>query len=163
MTSLSLNEGLTSLGYFTFHDCSSLKEVTFPSTLTNITTTAFVGCTGLEAFHVAESNPAFSEKAGVVFNKAGDKLCFYAFNGCSGLKQVTFPSSLTTIEYNAFNHCTGLTAIDLPDNVTSLGGSAFMRCEALESVHFGRGITRIYGSVFAACGLKSVEIPLGSL
>lgn len=52
----------------------------------------------------------------------------YAFENCSGLTSVTFPSSVTSIGEYAFSGCSGLTSVTIPSSVTSIGDSAFEGC-----------------------------------
>lgn len=46
----------------------------------------------------------------------------WAFEQCSGLKEITIPESVTSIEYGAFEGCSGLKEITIPGSLTSLGG-----------------------------------------
>ena len=57
----------------------------------------------------------------------------YAFNGCTGLKSVTIPNSVTSIGDCAFYNCTGLTSVTIPASVTSIGDDAFRSCSGLTS------------------------------
>ncbi len=56
----------------------------------------------------------------------------YAFENCSGLTSVTFPSSVTSIGEYAFSSCSGLTSVTIPSSVTSIGDSAFSGCSNLK-------------------------------
>ena len=56
----------------------------------------------------------------------------YAFENCSGLTSVTFPSSVTSIGEYAFSGCSGLTSVTIPSSVTSIGDSAFSGCSNLK-------------------------------
>ena len=47
------------------------------------------------------------------------------FNGCSNLKTVTIPNSVTSIGSSAFSNCACLTSVTIPNSVTSIGSSAF--------------------------------------
>lgn len=47
-----------------------------------------------------------------------------AFSGCTGLQNITLPSSVTLVDTNAFNGCTSLNSINL-DKVQYIGISAF--------------------------------------
>ena len=51
-----------------------------------------------------------------------------AFEGCSNMKSVQIPNSVTLIENNAFDNCSGLTSIEIPKSVTSIGENAFCGC-----------------------------------
>ena len=72
----------------------------------------------------------------------GEYGLYYAFNGCTGLTGVSFPS-LTSIGkdglYYAFGSCIGLTNVSFP-NLTSIGNyglqNAFNGCTGLTEVHF---------------------------
>ena len=49
----------------------------------------------------------------------------WAFSGCSNLKDITIPSSVTTIYKRAFEDCRSLTNITIPSKVTSIGPGVF--------------------------------------
>ena len=84
----------------------------------------------------------------------------YAFENCSGLTSVTFPSSVTSIGEYAFSSCSGLTSVTIPSSVTSIGSSAFSGCSGLTSVTIPSSVTSIGWSAFSGCsGLTSVTIP----
>ena len=51
-----------------------------------------------------------------------------AFQGCSGLKSITIPNSVTRIGYRAFYECRGLTSVTIPNSVTSIDMGAFSYC-----------------------------------
>ena len=48
-----------------------------------------------------------------------------AFGGCSSLKSVKIPNSVTSIGIDAFWECRNLTSVTIPDSVTSIGSGAF--------------------------------------
>ena len=84
----------------------------------------------------------------------------YAFENCSGLTSVTFPSSVTSIGEYAFSGCSGLTSVTIPSSVTSIGGSAFSGCSGLTSFTIPSSVTSIGWSAFRGCsGLTSVTLP----
>ena len=75
----------------------------------------------------------------------------YAFEGCKGLKSVTFPSSVTSIGERAFQECTGLTSVTIGEGVTTIDIWAFVACSALESVTFPKSVTTIGDNAFLSC------------
>ncbi len=89
---------------------------------------------------------------------SNDKIGAYMFCNCSQLKTITFPNSVTTIEYDAFRNCTGLTSITIPNSVTTIGYYAFRNCTGLTSITIGSGITTIEGSAFSNCSIKKCHI-----
>ena len=48
-----------------------------------------------------------------------------AFDGCTGLTEITIGNSVTSIGSSAFKGCTGLTEVTIPNSVTSIGPWAF--------------------------------------
>ena len=49
----------------------------------------------------------------------------YAFSGCSGLRSITIPNSVTSIKYCAFFGCKNLTSITIPPSVKRIENCAF--------------------------------------
>ena len=47
----------------------------------------------------------------------------YAFYGCGGIKSITIPDSVTSIDRGAFYGCSGLTSITIPDRETCSWGT----------------------------------------
>ena len=82
-----------------------------------------------------------------------------AFSSCSGLTNITIPSSVTSIGNYAFAYCSGLTSITIPDSVTSIGSSAFTG-SGLTSITIPSSVTSIGNEAFKGCsGLTSITIP----
>ena len=59
---------------------------------------------------------------------SNDEIGYRAFFGCSGLRSITLPSSITEIGDGAFRGCSGLTSLTLPVGITSIGKYAFSDC-----------------------------------
>lgn len=96
---------------------------------------------------------------------SNDKICDYAFYGCSGLTSITLPSDLTEIGNWAFNECSGLTSITLPSGVTEIGEFAFHRCSGLTSIYvYTEKLPKMGRSVFGDCDAKkcTVYVPKGT-
>ena len=144
-TSYSIPEGVVSIGYYVFDDCSNLTSVTLPSTLTLIGNNAFYNCSSLTSITIPE---------GVTL------INFGAFGGCSGLTSITLPSTLTSIGKQAFINCSRLTSITIPEGVTSIGSSAFSACSSLTSITIPEGVTSIENYTFQSCSnLTSITLP----
>jgi len=58
---------------------------------------------------------------------------YCAFEGCSGLKSVTIPDSVTSIEA-AFAGCSRLTSVTIPASVRRIGQGIFEDCESLKNL-----------------------------
>ncbi|MBQ6116608.1 MAG: leucine-rich repeat domain-containing protein, partial [Oscillospiraceae bacterium] len=174
-------EGVTSIGYGAFNGCSSLTSITIPEGVTSIGDFAFSGCGGLTGIIVEENNPSYRSLDGVLFSKDLTVLLVYpagkqdpdyvipegvssvgsgAFEGCSGLTEVTLPEGVTSIGDSAFADCSGLTEITIPEGVTSIGNFAFAYCSGLTAITIPEGVTSINNAAFFGCsGLTEVAIP----
>ncbi len=149
---------VTSIGSWTFEDCTSLESITIPDSVTSIGDYAFYECTKLTSINVDADNEYYSSDNGVLFNKDKTELIKYP-EGKTDTSYV-IPDSVTSIGYEAFYKCTSLTSVTIPDSVTSIGYCAFLDCTSLESVTIGDGVTSIGYMAFRGCtSLKSVTIP----
>ena len=118
-----IEDGVTSIGNFAFHSCSSLPSITIPDSVTSIGDSAFSDCNSLTSITIPDSVTSIGE---------------WAFS-CCGLTSITIPSSVTSIGRYAFYKCTGLTSITIPDSVTSIGDSAFSNCNSLKTISLSCG------------------------
>lgn len=89
----------------------------------------------------------------------GGTLNYGAFRGCSALEKITLPDGIKTIDSMAFRDCTALKSITLPDSLTSLGEAAFRDCTGLITVNFGSGLTSIPTYAFYNTRIGVLEIP----
>ena len=138
-------EGVTSISWCAFYDCTSLTSVTIPDSVTSIGSYAFYDCRFLTSVTIPDS-----------VTSIGD----YAFKGCTSLTSVTIPDSVTSIGDGAFSRCTSLTSVTIPDSVTSIGNFAFQGCTSLTSVTIPNSVTSIGDWAFYDCtSLTSVTIP----
>ena len=103
-----------------FKDCTLLRRVTIPSSVTELSFGAFEGCSGLEEIYVPGSIKCIKDDC---------------FNDCKGLITVTLGEGVETVE-SAFAHCTSLQRIVFPDSLKTVKASSFIGCSAIESIRF---------------------------
>ncbi len=83
-----------------------------------------------------------------------------AFEGCSDLREITIPESVTKIGYGAFAGCSGLREIIIPESVTEIGDGAFGECSDLREITIPESVTQIRMYAFGECiGLRKITIP----
>jgi uncharacterized protein YjdB len=167
ITTVNIQDGVTTIGSVAFYGCSSLTSITIPNSVTTIGDYAFEGCTGLTSITIPNSVTTIGERAfygcssltSITIPNSVTTIGDYAFNGCSSLTSITIPNSVTTIESYAFYVCTSLTSITIPESVTTIGGSAFSGCTSLTSVTIPNSVTTIGDYAFAGCtSLTSITI-----
>ena len=86
-----------------------------------------------------------------------------AFRGCSALKKVTIPPSVTSIGKKAFYQCIHLKTLsfgeNIKTNIETIGDEAFYYCIELESVTIPQSVTSIGNDAFGQChDLQSLTI-----
>ena len=147
LKSVSLPDGLTTIGQWAFEGCTSLESINLPDGLTTIKWEAFRECTSLKSITLPDS---------VATIEPG------AFAHCTSLESISIPDGVATIEQAAFYGCTNLKSVTLPDGLKSIGGNAFKECTSLESISIPDGVTFIEMGAFQECAsLKSINLPDG--
>ena len=168
LTSVTIGNGVTSIGSYAFYDCTGLTSITIPDSVTSIGSDAFSGCSGLTSVTIPNSvtsigNYAFYDcirLTSITIPDSMTSIGSYAFTGCSGLTSITISDGVTSIGRAAFSGCSGLTSITIPDSVTSIGSYAFSGCSGLTSITIPDCVTSIGSDAFSGCsGLTSVTIP----
>ena len=112
IASLTLPEGISSIGRLAFYSFSKLKSIDIPKTVTKIGYGAFWG-SGLESLLIPNSVIEIGE---------------YAFVDNGSLKNVTLPNAITIIPYNCFSGV-HLEEITIPASVIEIGTYALSYCD----------------------------------
>ena len=167
LTSIEIPEGVTSIGFKAFMNCSSLTSVTIPSSITSIGASAFSSCRSLTSITIPSGVTRIEESA---------------FASCNSLTSITLPEGVTSIGESAlsycgftsivipegvrdlparcFEGCRSLTSITLPERLTSIGGRCFDMCESLTSIRIPEGVTILNSETFREChSLASITFP----
>ena len=134
-----------------FLECTNIKSVILPNTLTAIGTQAFC----------LSSLVSISIPAGVKTIGNG------TFNLCTALQTVTFEKGTQLKTFDGFQSCRSLTTIEIPASVETIKYSAFNGCTSLKTVTFEKGSElktiegyyQFYGAFSDCTSLTSIEIP----
>ena len=148
-----ISKGIESMGMYSIFCCTSLKEITIPSTLTNLNENIdghygggiVVFCNSMETVKISDG---------------AAKICDALFNGGSSIKNVIIPDTVTKIGEYAFRSCTSLQNIKLPESVTYIGSNAFSDCTSLKDIGDTSGLVTIESSAFENCtSIESIYVP----
>ena len=168
ITTVTIADGVTSVGQKAFDNCSGLQNVTIGNNVTTIGQSAFDHCSGLQIVTIGNSvtsigNQAFDYCSGLQKVNIGNSVTNiggYAFRGCEELQEVSIGSSVTTIGDHAFDGCKILQEVTIPASVTTIDDGAFNDCFGLTVVTMSP-ITppRLDGDIFVHCLLKLILVP----
>ena len=96
---VTLPQGITEIGSYTFYRFDTLKSILLPSGLTRIASYGFFSCKNLTSISLPESIVAL----------AGN-----AIYSCTNLSSITFQGTPSVINSGAFVQCGNLTTINVP-------------------------------------------------
>ena len=189
LTSVTIDNGITSIPDELFNGCANLGSIEIPSSVTSIGAKAFEAC-GLTSITLPQNLESIGERAfyGCKFtelklNTGLKSIGSEAFSYIWTLKTVVLSDSVTnygnrvfactgvtsvsmtiddsvTFGYGLFSGCNGLESVVISGNRTSLGSGFFEECGKLTSVKLPDSLTSIDSSMFRSCSkLAAVNIP----
>lgn len=145
LKSVTLPDGLVSIGDEAFVNCTALTGITIPDSVENIGIYAFDNCTSLVSAKLPDNEDLFIGGG--------------AFSGCSSLESIVIPDSVTEIGKEAFSYCFNLADVTLPKGLKVLR-SFVLRWTAIKSIVIPETVTQINDCAFYKCSvLESIELP----
>ncbi|MBQ2062664.1 MAG: leucine-rich repeat protein [Oscillospiraceae bacterium] len=174
VTSVTMPEGLRTIGEFAFCNCHRMTEADVPSTVTVIDRYAFSGCSRLtrltlpagvtdfipgtldglasvERFEVAPGNPVYAAYDGVICSRDLTR----AVKAPGGLRGTFIaPPEMTEVPAYAFQYVRDMTGLVLHSGMT-LGRGAFQGCLSLSTLVLPADADPETGTPFAACSALS--------
>ena len=119
-----------------------VKLPNYPGNFNYIANKSFKGFTSLETIDFGSAY------------QTGDN----AFEGCTGLKELVIPESVTKLNNNTFINCTGITKLTILGS-TTIDSAVFKGCTSLTDVNLGQ-IPKIGAGMFQDCtSLTEITIP----
>jgi len=175
LTSTKLPEGMTHISDRMFADCTTLREITIPTTATSIGTDAFAGCRLLktvnyygttaqwDAIDIAEGNEKLlaAELEGVITTSGtcGDN-AFWALSEDFTTLTISGTGAVTSHPWE--NAAGRVKTIIVEDGITALCDSAFYGFEVVTEVRLPDTLTEIGDSCFRNNYiLPELELPAG--
>ena len=166
LKTIEINGG-DSISVKAFFSCSNLTSVTIPEGVTTIGECAFEGCSSLTNLVIADSVTSIGAYS---FSKISvtnidlpsgiTKLESGVFAHCSNLTTISLPEGVASIGNSAFHNCKSLAEVNIPETVSSIGTKAFYYCISLSNISLPNGITSIGEYAFSYCNsLTDITIP----
>ena len=118
--SIEIEEGVTTIGEYTFFGCK-INSIKWPNSLKRIEEKAFY-----QSELIAEN---------IVLPNSLSYIGKWAFRDCKNFTgEIVLPENLDTIDECAFYGCVNIEKIVIPNGLTTLGKSAFSGCKSLTDV-----------------------------
>ena len=163
--SVTIGEGVTSIGAYAFFRCNGLQSVKLPSTLNNVGSNAFFQTSGAKTYITdvaAWLNIVFADENA---RPNGDRSGTVHVLGSDGneITELVIPAGVTKIGAQTFRKFTGIVSVSFPNTLESIDELAFLGCNSLESVTFPASLQTIAASAFRACSaLTSLSVEDGN-
>lgn len=167
LKSVVLPDTVETIGDYAFYSCSNLESVRMPAKLKTIGNSAFYFCRGLKNVTIPNTVKSIGDGAfsysgltEISFPDSVTSLGAAALSDCYHLSKVNIPKSINEIPSVMFCSCRSLTSISIPSNIKKIGGGAFEECNSLESVTIPSSVTEIEDEAFNCCdNLKRIYVP----
>lgn len=165
ITSVTIPQGVTSIGWYSFGECPELEDVSLPIGLEFIDDCAFAGSAKLRSIVLPEGLTHLGSAAfegctaltSVEFPSTLADINNYAFMDCVNLRNVNIPPTVQRIGWMTFDNCISFTKIDIPEGVKILDTCCFNNCENVESISIPSSITTMGNEVFHCCDRSSLK------
>lgn len=148
MTSIALPDSLTAIGTLCFNQDAVLPSIRIPKNVSSLGAYLFRDCTALKTVTVDDANANFKSVSNVIYSKDGKTLVVYpqALDSTS----YTVLAGTETIARTAFV-ASSLTSVTLPDSLVKISSNAFSESKHLTAVTIPSGTTSIGQGAFSSC------------
>lgn len=169
---VTVENGVTSIGEYAFPNCRALTEISLPSSLKKINDYAFFNCTALKNITIPENvesigdsdvfqgaglteicvngeNSVYKSIDGVLFTKEPFALIWYPKEKAN--TEYTVPDGVTAIGDFAFDNPYKLESIRLPESLETIGRYAFVHSVKIRKFDIPKNVKEIGYDAFAYC------------
>ena len=144
ITSVVVEEGVTTIGSYAFRNCPNLISVMLPAGIETIGNYSFNMCPSLSQLNLPEGLKEIGE---------------YALNNV-GMEKIIIPDTVTHMGVGALENCTNLTEVKLPNGIEELSYTLLNSCYSLPKVTIPESVVRIQGYAVAHnFVLKEITLP----
>lgn len=166
-TSVTLPEGLETIGGSAFFFASGIKTLHIPDSVKTIGAMAF-NYVSNAALNIPASIEFIGDSAfsgsGVVGGDFPEGLTYIgekAFLNCKGLTAITLPSTVETYGANIFYGCSNVTYVELPQNMEKIPNGLLWSCTSLKRIYIPSSVREIGNAAFYSSGLEKLNLPDG--
>ena len=145
LITLTIPNGVTSIGDGAFKGCTALTGITMPDSVTSVGLNVFAECSSLkyneykngrylgnaQSLYVILVDTVSTDFISFEFAPDTKTIYSFAFEDCVRLTTLVIPDGVTDIMDYAFKNCAGLTDVVIPKSVTSIGYNVFQSCNDL--------------------------------
>lgn len=159
--SLTVEEGVTSIGNSAFYGCPTLISAVIGSSVTKIGDSCFAYCSSLASINIPDGVTnierwtfySCGSLTGIELPDSVTAIGSEAFHSCSALRDIRLSENLVSIRQYAFDYCRSLSSVTIPASAASIGDAAFRCCSTLTSAEFRGEPPASFGTnVFELCG-----------
>ena len=166
-TSVTLPEGLESIGSTAFFFARNIKTLHIPDSVKTIGSMAFNGVASapltLPSSLEFIGDSAFN-MSGVVDGDIPNTVTYIgekAFFNCTGLTTISLPSSVETYGANIFYGCANVTYVELPQDMEKIPSGLLWNCTGLKRIYIPSSVKTIGNAAFYGSGLEKLNLPDG--
>ena len=144
LTSVTLGNGVESVGEYAFLGCNNLQSISIGANVSSVWSGAFGFCGNLTDISVDEENTSYYSEGNCLIETSSGTLLFGSASGI-------VPDGVKIIGDEAFAFYETLERVILPESVEEIGDSAFFGCENLTFVVIPAGIRSVRQNSFSWC------------
>lgn len=146
--SLTIPDSITAIGEGAFSNVEGLKTIIIPPTVKRIEKNAFKSNTTLE-------NVIIQERNGEGMEYIGDN----AFYGCTNLKSINLPDTITYIGECVFRFDSSLDNVKLPNRIKTVKQMTFQSCSNLKNLELSEDLEELGAESLQYTALVTLKVP----
>jgi hypothetical protein len=135
--------GLKEIKSRSFYNCTSLKSIDIPETVTTIGDEAFMYCSSLTSVYI----PANVTSLGTDM-----------FYGDDAITSANIQASVEQLPNNFFDYCRALIQVELSNSIKSFGSRAFRHCSSLDDERLYKEYNLTSEYIFEDTGYTEVDL-----